>query len=228
MTEEEDFVVQEPYQPTDEEKKAIKELEAKGLTSDDWDSGKSQIKSFKENLREDMYEKQNELCVYCRIHVSNACFPMHREHIVHKVAHPQWVFLPENLCVSCYWCNLYKGTTEVLVDPETTSYPQSEEGFKIIHPLYDRYSEHIELIGGILYRGKTDKGKFTIDACHLYRAELAEERVKQIKIEENKGSVIAGLMQLLAQSEQYVDDNEKFIKRVTKIVNKYKQNQAKQ
>ena len=72
MTEEEDFVVQEPYQPTDEEKKAIKELEAKGLTSDDWDSGKSQIKSFKENLREDMYEKQNELCVYCRIHVPNA------------------------------------------------------------------------------------------------------------------------------------------------------------
>jgi hypothetical protein len=81
---------------------------------------------------------------------------------------------------------------------------------------------HIELIGGILYRGKTDKGKFTIDTCHLYRAELAEERVKQIKIEENKGSVIAGLMQLLAQSEQYVDDNEKFIKRVTNIVNKYK------
>ncbi len=65
MTEEEDFVVQKPYQPTDEENKAIKELEAKGLTSDDWDSGKSQIKSFKENLREDMYEKQNELCVYC-------------------------------------------------------------------------------------------------------------------------------------------------------------------
>ena len=58
--------------------------------------------------------------------------------------------------------------------------------------------------------------------------ELAEERIKQIKIEENKGSVIAGLMQLLAQSEQYVDDNEKFIKRVTNIVNKYKQNQAKQ
>ena len=73
MTEEEDFVVQEPYQPTDEEKKAIKELEAKGLTSDDWDSGKSQIKSFKENLREDMYEKQNELCVYCRCIASTSC-----------------------------------------------------------------------------------------------------------------------------------------------------------
>ena len=51
MTEEEDFVVQKPYQPTDEEKKAIKELEDKGLVAADWDSGKSQIKSFKENLR---------------------------------------------------------------------------------------------------------------------------------------------------------------------------------
>ena len=64
----------------------------------------------------------------------------------------------------------------MLTDPQTVDYPKASEGFKIIHPLYDRYSEHIELIGDVLYRGKTDKGIFTIETCHLYRLDLAEER----------------------------------------------------
>lgn len=227
MTEIEDFVISEPYQPTENEKRAIGELEDKdqGLVVDDWDSRKTYIKSFKENLREDMYKKQNELCAYCRIHVPLSCVPMHREHIVYKNDHPQWMFLPENLCIACPLCNEYKGEAEVLANPKTKKYPNNSRGFKIIHPLYDRYSEHIELIGGILYRGKTNKGRYTIETCHLYRVALAEERVTHIKIEENKGSIIAGLMQLLKQSEKYVDDNNKFIQRVTKIVSQYKENQ---
>lgn len=223
MTEEEDFMVAEPYRPTEDEKQAIAKLEAKGLKAKNWDSKRKFIKSFKENLREDMYEKQNELCAFCRIHVPLSCVPMHREHIVYKDEHPQWMFLPENLCIACPLCNEFKGTPEVLANPNTKTYPRNGSGFKIIHPLYDRYSEHVDLIGGILYRGKTDKGRFTIATCHLYRVKLAEERVTQLKIEENEGTIIAGLMKLLSQSEMYVDDNKKFIQRVTKIVNSYKQ-----
>lgn len=223
MTEEEDFMVAEPYRPTEDEKQAIAKLEAKGLKAKNWDSKRKFIKSFKENLREDMYEKQNELCAFCRIHVPLSCVPMHREHIVYKDEHPQWMFLPENLCIACPLSNEFKGTTEVLANPNTKTYPRNGSGFKIIHPLYDRYSEHVDLIGGILYRGKTDKGRFTIATCHLYRVKLAEERVTQLKIEENEGTIIAGLMKLLSQSEMYVDDNKKFIQRVTKIVDSYKQ-----
>ena len=105
MTELEDFVVREPYRPTEEEKQTIKELEAGGLKAEDWDSEKKHIKSFKKNLRNDMYKKQNKLCAYCRIHVPIACVPMHREHIVYKDEHPQWMFLPENLCIACPCCN---------------------------------------------------------------------------------------------------------------------------
>ena len=226
MTQKEDFVVNEPYKPTKDEKLAIAKLEATGFKAKNWDSQRKFIKSFKENLREDMYEKQNGRCAFCRIYVPLSCVPMHREHIVYKDEHPQWMFLPENLCIACPLCNEFKGTKEVLTNPQAKVYPKNSRGFKIIHPLYDKYSEHIELIGGILYRGKTDKGRFTIETCHLYRVKLAEERVTQIMIEENKGSIIAGLMQLLSQSEMYVDDNEKFIQRVTKIVDKYKQEQV--
>lgn len=84
MSEREDFVVQEPYQPTEDEKYAIEQLENKGLVADDWNSGKKYIKSFKKNLREDMYEKQNKLCAFCRIHIPLSCVQMNREHIVYK------------------------------------------------------------------------------------------------------------------------------------------------
>ena len=226
MTKEEDFLVYEPYKPTEMEQSAIKELEGKGLVAEDWDSGKKFIKSFKENLRKEMYRKQNKLCAFCRIHVPLACVPMHREHIVYKDEHPQWMFLPENLCVACPYCNEYKGTTEVLVNPKTKTYPKVGNGFKIIHPLYDKYSDHIELVGGILYRGKTAKGVFTINTCHLYRVGLAEERVDQKMHEENKGNVIAELVHLAAMPEQYVDEKDEFVQYIKDIVGKYKQEQV--
>lgn len=224
MTDIEDFIVQEPYQLKEEEKKAIRELEEKeqGFVADDWDSGKTYIKSFKKNFRKDMYKKQNELCVYCRIHSPSACVPMHIEHIVYKDKHPQWMFLPENLCIACPLCNEYKGTSEVLTNPQTKIYPKTSNGFKIIHPLYDIYSEHIELLGGILYRGKTDKGIFTINTCHLYRVELAKERADKKRYAENKGNIIAELTHLATLSDKYVDDNNEFIQYVTDIVKEYK------
>ena len=226
MTKEEDFLVNEPYKPTEMEQSAIKELEGKGLVAEDWDSGKKYIQNFKKNLRTDMYNKQNKRCAFCRIHIPLACVPMHREHIVYKDEHPQWMFLPENLCVACPYCNEYKGMTEVLVNPKTKNYPKVGNGFKIIHPLYDRYSDHIELVGGILYRGKTAKGVFTINTCHLYRVELAEERVDQMMFEENKGNIIVELVRLTALPELYVDEKDEFLQYVTDIVNKYKQVQV--
>lgn len=223
MTEQEDFVVKSPYQPTKEEIKAITELESIGLTAKHWDSKKKYIKSFKKNLRDDMYDKQNKLCAYCRIHVPLACVSMHREHIVYKNDHPQWMFLPENLCVVCPTCNEFKGTTEVLGDPQSTNYPKVSAGFKIIHPMYDKYSEHIELVGDVLYKGKTNKGIFTIETCHLYRVDLAEERVDMKMLAENKGNIIAELIGLSKFPDLYVDDKDKLLQYVAKIVSKYKQ-----
>lgn len=224
MTETEDFIVQEPYQPTAEENQAIRELEDKdmGLVAKDWDSRKTYIKKFKKNLRKDMYNKQNKLCAFCRIHVPLACVPMHIEHIVYKDKHPQWMFLPENLCVACPSCNEYKGTTEVLTNSRVKKYPKTSNGFKIIHPLYDNYSDHIELLGDILYKGKTKKGIFTIETCHLYRVELAEERADKKRYAENKGNIIAELTNLTTLSDKYVDDNKEFIQYVTDIVKEYK------
>jgi hypothetical protein len=85
--------------------------------------------------------------------------------------------------------------------------------------------EHIELVGGIMYRGKTEKGVFTINTCHLYRVGLAEERADQKMYSENKGSIIAELVHLAAMPEQLVDDKEEFLQYVTDIVKEYQKKQ---
>ena len=223
MTGEEDFIIEQPYQPTKAESEAISELVENGLNAKDWDSQKTSIKSFKKNLRHDMYNKQNQRCAYCRIHVPIACVPMHREHIVYKDAHPQWMFLPKNLCIACPTCNEFKGTTEVLTDPSTMKYPKDGSGFRIIHPMYDKYSDNIELVGGILYRGKTAKGKFTIETCHLYRVSLAEERADILYHDEHKDSIITQLISLASTSGTYVNDCNELMEHVKEIVKKYKQ-----
>ena len=48
MTEIEDFIIQEPYKPTKEERLAIRELEEKvsGLVPEDWDSKKDIYKKL--------------------------------------------------------------------------------------------------------------------------------------------------------------------------------------
>ena len=93
--------------------------------------------------------------------------------------------------------------------------------------MYDRYSDHIELLGGVLYRGKTDKGIFTIEKCHLYRVGLAEERADQKMYVDNKGKIIAELVHLATISNHYIDDQDDFLCYVKNIVEGYKSEQVK-
>ena len=103
MTEREDFIVAEPYKPTEEENLAIKELEDKGLVADDWDSGKKHIKSFKNNLRHFMYRRQKGLCAFCRMNAPLSCVHLHREHIVYNKESP--IIDPIQTC--CFCAKLY-------------------------------------------------------------------------------------------------------------------------
>lgn len=226
MTEQEDFIVHDPYQPKEEESLAISELKAKGLVPNDWDSGKNGIKSFKENLREHMYYEQNCRCAYCRIEIPIACCFLQREHIISKTLHPIWMFEPRNLCIACDKCNNYKLDEEVLANPKTVDYPTESRDFLIINPFLDKYSEHIELKDGIIYVGKTKKGRFTIETCHLYRTDLVLERAKMRMENENSNTVLTQILLLL--SKMQISDNErnKVLIKFGNIVKMYKNNRV--
>lgn len=222
MTELEDFIVENAYQPTEEEKQAISELKSKGLTAKDWDSGKKGIKSYKDNLRDYMYYEQNCRCAYCRIELPIGCCFLQREHIVYKNLHPQWMFEPRNLCIACDRCNNFKLETEVLNNPAVRAYPQKSKDFLIVNPFLDKYSEHIELKNGIIYEGKTKKGKFTVETCHLYRIDLVLERAKMRMKEENPDTVLTQMLVLISKEPASEEEIKKVKEKLRKIVRMYK------
>lgn len=162
-----------------ERKLAIEELVNKGLDSGDWNSKKTGITEFKDHMREHMYYEQNCRCAYCRTELPIACCFLQRDHIVPKAPHPQWMFEPRNLCFACDKCNNFKGDKEVLRNRYAVAYPTDSKDFLIVNPFLDKYSDHIELKDGIIYIGKTKKGRFTIDTCQLFRPDLALERAKK-------------------------------------------------
>lgn len=218
-----DFIIKNPYQPDENESKAIKELQEKELTANDWGSRKKGIASFKENIREHLLDEQNNYCAYCRMELNEGCEYVQRDHIVPKTLHPKWLFETKNLCITCSQCNNNKKNVEVLVNPDITYYPSDSDDFKIINPYIDKYSEHINIVEDIIYKGITNKGKFTIKICNLDRIDLVLNRARKRMQLKNPESVKTQILSLLENKEDSVERTEILNNRLDKLIEKYKQ-----
>ncbi|CAK2405648.1 HNH endonuclease [Vibrio crassostreae] len=135
----------------------------------DW--GDDKFKDIKLSIKNHYKVEQNYVCPYCAI-----TYPVGHgmvwdiEHIVPKDKKVQFMFEPENLCVACKDCNGAKSSKEVLVNPDRRRFPNSSQDYKIIHPHFDFYHEHINAISpGDFYRPLSEKGEFTIVTCRLLR-----------------------------------------------------------
>lgn len=127
----------------------------------------------------DFYRKEQKgICSYCKHVVSvTSASNCHIEHIAPKSLHLKFMFNPKNLCVVCADCNEIKRSQETIgTIPETmnkaqvrTQYPTSSSAFKIVHPHFDNYDEHILIINGYYIDKSSKKGNFTIGACNLNR-----------------------------------------------------------
>lgn len=179
MTEFEDYPMPQPYTRTQDDDECIEFASPGGnYDKDDWK--KESLDPFKKRLRDYLRPLQNRRCAYCRcvIHRNEASEEI--EHIIPKHAKPQWMYTPMNLCLSCKMCNTKKSKKTVYFLPHTqvVAFPTTSADYKIIHPYLDRYSEHIDIVEGILYRGISDKGRETITLCELNRYQLAATRAE--------------------------------------------------
>lgn len=215
----EDFVIDMPYSCSDEDMELISSSQSYPPVAEDW--YKDRLQAFKNRFKDYIEQQQNSYCAYCRTYVDTGNSPFDIEHIVPKSRHAQWTFNVENLCLSCRKCNFAKGKKETLVDKDAEEYPHNGNGFKIIHPYHDKYSEHIELVEGILYKGLTEKGKFTIKTCNLNRYELAVSRVRQQIVSANPHSFSSELISRISNSK-LVNEPEKFVEKVHAVLDKYK------
>lgn len=143
----------------------------KDWSDDSLSAIRSKVRSF--------YRKvQNGKCSYCKnilsiISASNC----HVEHIAPKSRYRDFIFEPKNLCVICADCNEIKRQQETIAEIIDTLYngekrkiyPRSSNAFKIVHPHFDIYEDHILKLASGYYLDKSKKGHFTIGSCKLNR-----------------------------------------------------------
>lgn len=139
--------------------------------------GGEDLQAVRRYIRDHYRSVQVGACAYCKNDVSlQAALNCHVEHIAPKALYKKFMFEPKNLCVICADCNAIKREQEVMEQmPDTVVngarrkiYPRAASAFKVVHPHFDNYDEHIERFG-MLYVDKSDKGHFTIGICRLNR-----------------------------------------------------------
>ena len=117
------------------------------------------------------------------------------------------MFNAVNLCVVCAECNVIKRDQEVekccenVLKRKPRIYPKSSAAFKVVHPHFDDWHEHIEIISGIFLH-ITKKGLFTIFCCELNRM----YRKYGYSDKEVSDSTYMGLM------DKYKDTNDPTVK----------------
>lgn len=136
----------------------------------DWSS--PSLESVRCEIRDYYRTIQRLQCVYCRGAVAQrSAVGAPVEHVVPKSQYLNFMFEPKNLCVVCPDCNEYKSKKEVL-DPVMVAprvrYPTVSNAFKIVHPHFDEYEDHI-IKHNRIYVDCSDKGGYTIYICNLNR-----------------------------------------------------------
>lgn len=227
MNQIEDFIIDEPYQKTSEDNDCISKASPHACHKKDWTS--PHLDGFKNNLREYLRQQQHRRCAYCRLRFHETEATAEIEHIVPKDKKPDWMYETFNLCLSCKMCNTKKGHTKPIIRDESAHYlPKLSDDYLIVHPYLDKYSQHIELVDDILYKGVTEKGKYTIKVCELNRFMLAAERVEQKIIHDAKFYIKFMLAMVDDNHRILVDNIEKFIEYIKERIEEYKEQNSTQ
>ena len=97
-------------------------------------------------------------CEYCRFPARLTRVHFQIDHIIAEKHGGRTTF--ENLALSCFFCNTYKGPNLAGLDPE------SQEVTRLFHPRRDRWREHFRWDGPVL-EGRTPIGRATIETLRI-------------------------------------------------------------
>ena len=166
----------------------------------------SKYKSFRDNLKNHYREQQSNLCCYCKKTLGFDLKEVEIEHVLPKSIYTQFIFESRNLALSCPACNTSKGSIDVFVGKQVTScYPIESDSFSIIHPHYDKYSEHINIVEQFLYAPLSKKGTETIRTCKLHRLNKVMKNANTINKEKvSAETLIEGISAMTKEQRQIV------------------------
>ncbi|AOA58482.1 HNH endonuclease [Acinetobacter larvae] len=141
-----------------------------------WSIKVKELAPLRLNLRNHYLAQQKNRCCYCKMlkQEKHGC-TWDVEHIVPKALFPSFLFEKQNLSLSCKECNDEKSDKSVFSNHsyKYKKYPKESDKYSIIHPHFDKYSEHMRILqspsGKIMHIPITNKGKTVFNHCNLLR-----------------------------------------------------------
>ena len=139
-------------------------------SADYWN--RDEAKPVRKEIKDHYIAEQRQKCCYCNLHIpTNHTLVWDAEHVISRTRAPRFLFEPRNLAIACKDCNGAKSDEEVRENSKRVSFPDQSTDYKIIHPHFDLYDEHLRWFGSVC-KPLTEKGKYTIVVCNLLRFSL--------------------------------------------------------
>lgn len=145
---------------------AFEKLASDQQTSAHWSD--RTVDPVRAEIKDHYISEQKLHCVYCKRQIVTTNKALwDAEHIICRDIVPSFMFIPQNLAVSCRDCNISKGKKEVR-KTKRKLFPDESRHYLIVHPHFDNYSDHIRWIGDICV-ALSKKGVATQAICDLTR-----------------------------------------------------------
>lgn len=119
-------------------------------------------------LRREVVERAKGCCEYCRSAETSRPIDFVIDHVIAEKHGGQTI--SSNLCLSCYWCNSYKGS-----DISSVDWTADEEIIPLYNPRKQTWAEHFTL-DGVQIQAITPTGRVTANLLRLNAPERLEER----------------------------------------------------
>lgn len=115
-----------------------------------------------------VWQRADDRCEYCQMAQQFERLPFEIDHIIARKHRGSTV--AGNLCLSCFYCNSFKGSDISSLDPRTRKLTP------LFNPRRHKWATHFRWEGPILI-GRTPIGRVTVALLHInddYRIELRE------------------------------------------------------
>lgn len=124
-------------------------------------------------LRRLVLERANGCCEYCLLSADDSYLPHELDHIISEKHGGSTT--AENLCLSCFDCNRFKGSDIGSLDKETESFRS------FFNPRQMLWDDHFTLNGAVI-EPSTPEGRVTVTLLKLNSDEQIAKRLELIEL----------------------------------------------
>jgi hypothetical protein len=130
--------------------------------------------SISKEQRRRVRKRAGNCCEYCRLSEFGRLVRFQVDHIValkHGGADSD-----DNLCLSCYECNSYKGSNVAALDPFTS------QATKLYNPRQQKWDDYFKINPDATLSGLTPEGRATIHVLRMNDDERVKQRLGELTI----------------------------------------------